>query len=281
MYFEDAAKAPLLTMGEEQELGRTVRQGLSAQTALVSGRLGQKEKIEAQRVVELGEEARECLTRANLRWVITVAKKYMGRGTPFLDLIQGGNEGLLKAVLKFDPERGFRFSTCATWWIKRYIGWTLRQDKSVHIPYHLQDILAGIRRAEVCLSRTLSRRPSIEEIAEEIGEKLERVTLALQYEAIQPKDDNEAFSDFDYVYRYELFDAAESDEHIDIGKGIALLPPRLAEIISLRFYKGWTLEEVAAKYSFTRESARQQEAKALRLLRYYMSLGMMPKSKSK
>lgn len=282
LYFEQAARAALLTMEEEQELGRAVQQGLSAQRALAFGRFREQDRPDVQCAIQRGEEARLRLINANTRWVITTAKSYLGRGTPFLDLIQAGNEGLLKAVVKFDPERGFRFITYATWWIRRGIIWTLRQDKIVHIPFGLCDILPSIRRAEALLSRTLLRKPSAEEIAEEIGEKPERVALAQQHEAVQPEDDEEAFSDSKHkTYGPSPFDEVSSGERIELAKGLVLLPPRLAGILRLRYYEGCTLEEVAAKYTFTRERARQMEAKALRLLRYYMEFGVMPKSISK
>ncbi|MBU1327018.1 sigma-70 family RNA polymerase sigma factor [Patescibacteria group bacterium] len=286
LYFKDAAKAPLLSAKEEQDLGRAIQQGLTAKKSLVSGRLRAEKITDAQDAVQQGEEARERLILANTRWVITVAKRYLYRGTPLLDLIQGGNEGLLKAVVKFDPELGYRFSSYATWWIKNYITRTLQQDKTVHVPAHLNDILPSIRRAEELLLGTLLRKPSIREIAEQIGEKPERVVLALQSENIQPEDDvenndEERSDSFDNMYRQESFDISSHDELLKMEQGLALLPPRLADIIILRNYYDATLDEVAAKYKFTRERARQMESKALRLLRYYMTFDVMPKSKSK
>ena len=245
-----------------------------------------------QKAAASGREAREKLALANMRLVISVAVKYMNRGTPFLDLIQAGNQGLWeKATVKFDPERGFTFSTYAIWWIENYIRRVVKQDKTVHVPSQVSDLLTRVRRAERALSSELSRSPSVDEIAHALEEQQDRVLWALRSEYVQPLELDELYEGEDRRDREERTGTADEKDAFErlfsgdkdaVERGIALLPERPQTIIRLRYYDDLTLEKIAETMKkpglkrMTRERVRQLEFKALLLLRYYMTFGVMP-----
>lgn len=258
LYLREIGKIPLLSQDEEQEL--------------------------AQKVIEGDKKAKDKMVEANMRLVVSIAKRYSGRGLDFLDLIQEGNTGLLRAVEKFDPEKGFKFSTYATWWIRQAITRAIAdQARTIRIPVHMVETINKVLRATRKLTQELNREPSVEEIAKEMDmepDKIEYVMKIKQDIASLDQSVGRDGDDEDSV----LGDFVEDEERVSPEESAAnqILKEQLAEIIStlsereqkiikLRFGIGGgrphTLEEVGAEFSVTRERIRQIEAKALSKLR--------------
>ena len=258
MYLREIGKIPLLSQEEEQELAR--------------------------RVVKGDKKARDKMIEANMRLVVSVAKKYSGRGLDFLDLIQEGNTGLLRAVEKFDPDKGFKFSTYATWWIRQAVTRAIAdQERTIRIPVHMVETINKLLRASRKLTAELNREPTTEEIAKEMDIDVEKVDYIMRIKQDIASLDQSVGKDGDDEDSV-LGDFVEDEERISPEDSAAnqMLKEQLAEIIStlsereqkiikLRFGIGGgrphTLEEVGAEFSVTRERIRQIEAKALSKLR--------------
>jgi RNA polymerase primary sigma factor len=281
LYIKEASRVPLLTHTEEVELSQRIERGKLAREELARGNTGQLRSMELHRLIEDGWAARQHLITANSRLVISIAKKYMGRGVPFLDLIQEGNIGLMRAAKKFEYQRGFKFSTYATWWIRQAITRAVAdQARTIRVPVHMGDQISRMLRMQHQLKQKLSRDPSVEELAEALEvlpEKVEhmmqvsRHPLSLQMPIGEEED--EMLGDF-----IEDEDAPSPDEtamnnilreHLE--EVLDRLPPREVRILQLRYGlldgQVLTLNEVGRRMGVTRERVRQIEAQALRRLR--------------
>ncbi len=284
IYLKEMSRVPLLTLEEEVALAQRVELGKDAGQELA--RLDcRREASLARRLEEQVEDARrarEHIIKANTRLVVSIAKKYLGRGVPLLDLIQEGNLGLMKAVEKFEYRRGFRFSTYATWWIRQTISRCVAdQGRTIRLPVHISDRIRQLYRIAHELEQTLGYPPSAEQIAEEMRLDAARVKWMLQVSRIPlslespvgDEDESELgmfvedeISPTPSQLVYQTLLRERVDEVLDT------LSPREARIIRLRFGLDGdqpnTLEEVGAKFGLTRERIRQIEGKALRRLRH-------------
>jgi RNA polymerase primary sigma factor len=281
LYLKEAGRVPLLTPQEEVDITKRMEQGLLARERLTTEKISPAEREELQTQIEDGWAAREHLIRANARLVISVAKKYMGRGVPFLDLIQEGNIGLMRAAKKFDHNRGYKFSTYATWWIRQAVTRAIAdQGRTIRIPVHMGDQVSRMLRTQHQLKQKLSRDPSIEELAEALDVppkkveemiKLARYPLSLQMPIGDEEDDT--LGDFieDESIPTPDTTAANNLLHEHLESVLDMLPPREARILQLRYGlvdgQYLTLNEVGRKMGVTRERVRQIEAQALRRLR--------------
>jgi len=285
LYLKEAARVPLLTADEELELSQRIERGRMAREEMARGNVSARRRNELRRLVDDGWAAREHLITANSRLVISVAKKYMGRGVPFLDLIQEGNIGLMRAAKKFDYHRGYKFSTYATWWIRQAVTRAVAdQGRTIRVPVHMGDQISKMLRTQHQLKQKLSRDPTPEELAEELEvtpKKVEhmiqvaRRPLSLQMPIGDEEDDmlGDFIEDHDAPPPDETATNNLLREHMkDI---LDRLPPREARILQLRYGlldgQILTLNEVGRKMGVTRERVRQIEAQALRRLR---SLGI-------
>jgi len=283
LYLKEMARVPLLTAEQEVSLSREYEQGRMAQQRLkTEPGLTEDERDELYRVVRRGEGARAHVIRANTRLVVSIAKRYLGQGVPFLDLIQEGNLGLIKAVEKFDYHRGHRFSTYATWWIRQAITRALAdQGRVIRLPVHLSDRIRKVYQIAQQLEQDWGRQPTPEEIAEELSLPPQKVQwmlkvsqrpLSLEKPVGEEEDselgsfipDDEAPTPSDTAYHRLLQDK--------LGEVLTTLSPREARILRLRFGlhdgRSYTLEEVGKKFGLTRERIRQIEHEALDRLRH-------------
>jgi RNA polymerase primary sigma factor len=282
LYFNSVGDVPLLTAEEEVELSKRIERGRDARADLAKGVKSSEQRQELQRIIEDGWAAREHLVLANSRLVISVAKKYIGRGVPFLDLIQEGNIGLIRATKKFDYKRGHKFSTYATWWIRQAVTRAIAdQGRTIRLPVHMGDQINKMLRVSHRLTQELGRSPSVDELADTLNvspEKVEQMMdvsrrpLSLE----RPIDDEEDSFLGDFVEDEESPAPPEvATEHLlkqHMTEILDKLPPREARILQLRYGLGdgesYTLEEVGKKMGVTRERVRQIEAQALRRLRH-------------
>jgi RNA polymerase primary sigma factor len=282
LYFREVSRVPLLSAGEEVDLAQRIESGRMARAELARGNVSDRRRIELRRLVEDGWTAREHLITANSRLVISVAKKYMNRGVPFLDLIQEGNIGLMRATKKFEYRRGHKFSTYATWWIRQAISRAVAdQGRTIRVPVHMGDKINKLLRIQHELTQRFDRKPTIEELAEVLEvepakvEHMMRVArrpLSLEL----PTDDEGDSTLGDFIEDDEVprpDDTATENllkEHL--LSVLDSLPPREVRILQLRFglFDGnsYTLEEVGDKMGVTRERVRQIQAQALSRLRH-------------
>jgi RNA polymerase primary sigma factor len=283
LYLREIGRIPLLTAEEEVSLAKRMEAGREARRRLSrDGRVAEQERQQLREAVRDGKAAQEHLIKANSRLVVSVAKKYVGRGVPFLDLIQEGNIGLIRAVKKFDYRRGFKFSTYATWWIRQAVTRAIAdQGRTIRVPVHMYEQINRLARVSRQLVQELGRDPTTDEIAEELGvspKKVERTIkvaqrpLSLEMPVGEEDDsflgdfieDSEAPSPTDQASQQLLRDQIE-----DI---FGSLTPREVRILQLRFGLvdgySYTLEEVGKKFGVTRERIRQIEAQALGRLRH-------------
>jgi RNA polymerase primary sigma factor len=282
LYLKEVSRVPLLTAEEEVELAQRIERGRMAREELAQGSSTSKRRLELRKLIEDGWAAREHLITANSRLVISVAKKYMGRGVPFLDLIQEGNIGLIRATKKFDYRRGHKFSTYATWWIRQAVTRAIAdQGRTIRVPVHMGDQINKLLRIQHQLTQRLGREPSIEELAEALDVPPKKVENMIQVarrplSLETPTDDEEdsVLGDFieddeapppDDTATYNLL-----KQHLE--EVLNSLPPREVRILQLRYGlldgQAYTLEEVGRKMGVTRERVRQIEAQALSRLRH-------------
>ena len=258
LYLREIGKIPLLSNEEEVDL--------------------------AYRIVKGEKKAKDKMVEANMRLVVSIAKRYSGRGLDFLDLIQEGNTGLLRAVEKFDPDKGFKFSTYATWWIRQAITRAIAdQARTIRIPVHMVETINKVLRATRKLTNELNREPTVEEIAKEMGMEPEKIDYVMKIKqdiasldatvGRDGDDEDSVLGDFiEDEGRVSPEDAAAAQMLKEqIAEILSSLSEREQKVVKLRFGIGGgrphTLEEVGAEFSVTRERIRQIEAKALSQLR--------------
>jgi RNA polymerase primary sigma factor len=273
MYLKEIGRVPLLSMEQEKSLAMRIE----------AGELEQRRDGSADwRVIDAGEEAKRQLTEANLRLVVSIAKKYVGRGMLFLDLIQEGNLGLIRAVEKFDYRKGYKFSTYATWWIRQAITRALAdQARTIRIPVHMVETINRLIKVSRQLLQELGREPAVEEIAAAMGLTPERVreVMKISQEPISletPIGEEEDSHLGDFIEDQEAVAPAEAASVMLLKEKMQDVLQNLTErerkVLVLRFGledgHQRTLEEVGQEFGVTRERIRQIEAKALRKLRH-------------
>jgi RNA polymerase primary sigma factor len=284
LYLKEMSLVPLLTLEEEVSLAQRIEAAHMAKQELqrTNGRTPVRRKQELETTVREGILAREHLIKANTRLVVSIAKKYIGRGVPFLDLIQEGNLGLMKAVSKFEYQRGFRFSTYATWWIRQTITRAIAdQGRTIRIPVHMTDRLRVLYKTSHSLEQKLGRPPTNDELASALGVEsvrlqwmLEVARTPISLESPVNDDDDAEFGMFveDTISASPSQTTYESMLRERVEQVLSTLSPREARILRLRFGlengHPYTLEEVGHKFGLTRERIRQIEGKALRRLRH-------------
>ena len=284
LYLKEMSRVPLLSVEEELDLAVQIERGRRAKQEYLQ-LTGSKSAVPNRKlrgIIEDGQLAREHLIKANTRLVVSIAKRYIGHGVPFLDLIQEGNLGLIKAVEKYDYTRGFRFSTYATWWIRQTVTRALAdQARTIRVPVHMIDRIRQMYKATHELEQRLGRVPTIEELANELGLDLKKVQwilkvswLPLSLETPVGDDEDSELGMFieDEFSPTPLQSAYQSMLREKIDEVLGTLSPRETRILRLRFGLDngtpYTLEEVGEKFGLTRERIRQIEGKALRRLRH-------------
>ncbi len=283
LYLKEMARVPLLTTEEEVCLAKRLDAGIAAQAEIDSGKAFDLEYEQSLRhVIEDGKDARDHLIKANTRLVVSIAKRYMGRGVHFLDLIQEGNLGLMKAVEKFDYTRGFRFSTYATWWIRQTITRAIAdQGRTIRVPVHMSDRIRHLYKTARQLEQEHGRKPTPEEIAARMDLEPRKVQWMLKVSwrplslerPVGEEEDSELGSFIeDDTTPTPTQSAYQNLLREKVEEVLSTLTPREARILRLRFGlqngRQYTLEEVGQKFGLTRERIRQIEGKALRRLRH-------------
>lgn len=284
MYLKEIGKVNLLTAEEEMSLAKRMVDGEEAKAQLEE--LGEDITEETQEQLDLliddGEKAKKSLAEANLRLVVSIAKRYVGRGMMFLDLIQEGNLGLIKAVDKFDYTKGYKFSTYATWWIRQAITRAIAdQARTIRIPVHMVETINKLVRVSRQLVQELGREPTPEELAKELNMPVEKVReiSKISQEPVSletPIGEEEDSHLGDFIPDDDAPAPSEAASFVllkeQLGDVLNTLTPREAKVLRLRFGlddgRARTLEEVGKEFEVTRERIRQIEAKALRKLRH-------------
>ena len=285
MYLKEIGKVPLLSPEEEIDLAQKMSSGNLAQEQLDSaeeGSLSAEETAQLKALLKEGEKAKQKLAEANLRLVVSIAKRYVGRGMLFLDLIQEGNLGLIKAVEKFDYTKGYKFSTYATWWIRQAITRAIAdQARTIRIPVHMVETINKVIRVSRQLLQELGHDPSPEEISAEMSMPVDKVReiLKIAQEPVSletPIGEEEDSHLGDFIPDEGASEPSEAasftllkEQLVDV---LGTLTPREEKVLKLRFGiedgRTRTLEEVGKEFNVTRERIRQIEAKALRKLRH-------------
>jgi RNA polymerase primary sigma factor len=288
-YLQEIGRVKLLTLEEEISLARRIEEGEEARERLdeEGDTFEPRERRRLQRIVEDGDLARQHLIEANLRLVVSIAKKYNGRGMSFLDLIQEGNQGLIRAVEKFEYRRRYKFSTYATWWIRQAINRAIAdQSRTIRIPVHMVETINKLTRASRRLQQELSREPTYEEIADAMGpewnaEKVEEAFKLTRepFSLETPIGDEEDSFYGDFIPDEQIESPVDEASKIilseELEEALGKLNEREAQVLKMR--KGLvdgrehTLEEVGQFFGVTRERIRQIENKALRKLKYHES----------
>jgi RNA polymerase sigma factor (sigma-70 family) len=283
MYLESVSEHELLTAEDEVRLARAMESGRRAQHTLeTAGRLTPPERAALYRDVHAADEAKTVFIRSNLRLVISIAKRYNGRGLDLLDLVQEGNLGLIRAVEKFDWRKGFKFSTYATWWIRQAITRGLgNHGRTIRLPVHMVDIVRTVQETTLTLSERLRRRPTMEEIADASGLGVERIQQALaapadtiSLERPVGTEGDSALGDFvEDADAVDPFDAAaEATTRQNVDAVMTILESVERDVIRLRYgldgREPLTLSEVGERFDLTREKVRQVEGRALAKLRH-------------
>jgi RNA polymerase primary sigma factor len=283
MYLKDIGKVPLLTAPQEVNLARRIEAGVLAaerleQNAAMSPEQGASELAN----VEDGELAKQQLTEANLRLVVSIAKRYVGRGMALLDLVQEGNLGLMRAVEKFDYTKGFKFSTYATWWIRQAITRAIAdQARTIRIPVHMVETMNKVLRVQRQMLQELGREPTVEEVARKVDltsdkvREIQRISQEpLSLETPVGEEDDSSLGDFvpDPTAPEPTEEAEQQGLREEISRALEELNEREREIMRLRFGlddgQPHTLEEVGRRFKVTRERIRQIESKTLAKLRH-------------
>jgi RNA polymerase primary sigma factor len=290
MYLREIGRVPLLTAQGEVALAIRIKAGAEASVELAEVEAaGTPEKLsatESQRLQELaddGDEAKSALIQANLRLVVSIAKRYVGRGMQLLDLVQEGNMGLMRAVEKFDHTKGFKFSTYATWWIRQAITRSIAdQARTIRIPVHMVESINKVHRVQRQIVQELEREPTVEELAERVGLTPERVR-EIQRISLDPLSLDSPVGEEDDSFLGDFIKDDDADEPLDVATRQMLqdavnevldeLNEREREVVRMRFGLGdnteaRTLEEVGREFGVTRERIRQIESKTLAKLRH-------------
>ena len=287
MYLKEIGKVNLLSSDEEIELAQAMDAGNAAKEQLAELQAAGEEipaevQAELDKAIKKGERAKQRLAEANLRLVVSIAKRYVGRGMQFLDLIQEGNLGLIKAVEKFDYTKGYKFSTYATWWIRQAITRAIAdQARTIRIPVHMVETINKVIRVSRQLLQELGHDPTPEEIAAEMNMPVERVReiLKIAQEPVSletPIGEEEDSHLGDFIPDEDASEPAEAASFTllkeQLVEVLSTLTPREEKVLKLRFGiedgRTRTLEEVGKEFNVTRERIRQIEAKALRKLRH-------------
>jgi RNA polymerase primary sigma factor len=284
LYLKEAGRVPLLTAEEEVSLAKRMEAAKFAEEQLEESRsiLSPDDIYDLKEIIEDGEAAQEYLIRANSRLVISVAKKYIGRGVPFLDLIQEGNIGLIRAARKFEYQRGHKFSTYATWWIRQAVSRAVAdQGRTIRVPVHMGDQINRLRRVSTRLTQELGREPTSDELATAMETTPDKVLNLIEISrrpiSLETPIEEDADSEFG-----DFIEDKSSPEPTDVvtqnllrehlAQVLARLPEREAHILQLRYGlldgETHTLEEVGRQIGVTRERVRQLEAQALNRLRH-------------
>ena len=282
-YLNDIGKIPLLDYQQEIKCAKEIQEGNKAEKVLASNKkLSIEEKKALRKVSLIGLEARQLLIESNLRLVVSIAKRYLNRGLSFMDLIQEGNIGLIKAVYKYDPLRGFRFSTYGTWWIRQAISRAIAdKGRMVRLPVHMTDAVNKLIKEKNLLTQKLQKEPTNDELAHHLGLPLEKVEFLLQISQdvisldanIDLEEDTilvDVIPDITAVNPSVYLENLEYRNKID--KMLKTLTLREERIIKLRYGLEdntiHTLEDIAKEFGITRERVRQLEVKAIRRLRH-------------
>lgn len=287
MYLKEIGKVDLLTASEEVDLAMKIEAGLEATEKLEAADAGELELTRAEmrrltRIENVGLEAKQALISANLRLVVSIAKRYVGRGMLFLDLIQEGNLGLIRAVEKFDYQKGFKFSTYATWWIRQAITRAIAdQARTIRIPVHMVETINKVKKANSQLLHQNGREPTADEISEYLEMPVDKVReiMRVAQEPVSletPIGEEEDSHLGDFIPDDDALAPADAASMSLLKEQLAdvlkTLTPREEKVLSLRFGledgNPKTLEEVGKEFNVTRERIRQIEAKALRKLRH-------------
>jgi RNA polymerase primary sigma factor len=284
VYFKEVGYIPLLTKEEEVSLAKRMGAGEAAKLRLYgdgNGDLSPEERRELEQTIRDGQEAFDHLVTANSRLVISIAKKYVGRGLSFLDLIQEGNVGLLRAARKFDYKRGHKFSTYATWWIRQAVTRAIADHgRTIRVPVHIGDQLNRLMRLARDLTQRFNRQPTTEELARYSGQPVQKIEQMLEYARIPVSLDKPVGEDGDSSLG-DFIEDEDSEPPTDrvsqvllrerLLESIESLPPREQRILRLRygFQDGqmYTLAQIGQRLGITRERVRQLEAQALGRLR--------------
>ncbi|OUQ81172.1 RNA polymerase sigma factor RpoD [Flavonifractor sp. An100] len=287
MYLKEIGKVNLLSSDEEIQLAQDMAAGNAAKEQIEELQAAGEEipaelQTELNKAIKAGERAKKRLAEANLRLVVSIAKRYVGRGMQFLDLIQEGNLGLIKAVEKFDYTKGYKFSTYATWWIRQAITRAIAdQARTIRIPVHMVETINKVIRVSRQLLQELGHDPTPEEIADEMNMPVERVReiLKIAQEPVSletPIGEEEDSHLGDFIPDEDASEPAEAASFTllkeQLVEVLSTLTPREEKVLKLRFGiedgRTRTLEEVGKEFNVTRERIRQIEAKALRKLRH-------------
>ncbi len=282
MYLREIGQVDLLTGDDERRLAQLIEEGHVAAERIDAGGCDEAETRRLMRAVQRGERAKSELTQANLRLVVSIAKRYSGRGMQLLDLIQEGNLGLMRAVDKFDHSKGFKFSTYATWWIRQAITRSIAdQARTIRIPVHMVEHMNRVIRAKRQLHQELEREPTIDELAARVQLEPDRVRELLRY-SLDPLSLDSPIGEEDESNLADFIEDSSTDGPADAATRVMLtqavgavlneLSEREQEIVRLRFGldggQAKTLEEVGREFGVTRERIRQIEAKTLAKLRH-------------
>ena len=282
IYLKEIGRVPLLTADEEIVLAKKMKEGSLAKKRLSTEELTDEETKELNAAVKEGAAAKKRLSEANLRLVVSIAKRYVGRGMQFLDLIQEGNLGLIKAVEKFDYEKGFKFSTYATWWIRQAITRAIAdQARTIRIPVHMVETITKVKKTSSQLLHKNGHDPTPEEIAAELNLPVERIReiMRIAQDPVSletPIGEEEDSHLGDFIPDEDAPAPADAASLIllkeKLGEVLSTLTEREEKVLRLRFGledgRQRTLEEVGKEFDVTRERIRQIEAKALRKLRH-------------
>lgn len=284
VYLKEIGRVPLLTPEEEVNLALTIKAGSEAKEKYDADldALSEEEKAACLKAIKKGVAARKRLSEANLRLVVSIAKRYVGRGMQFLDLIQEGNLGLIKAVEKFDHTKGFKFSTYATWWIRQAITRAIAdQARTIRIPVHMVETINKVKKVSSQLLHEQGKEPTAEEIAERLEMSVDKVReiMRVAQEPVSletPIGEEEDSHLGDFIPDDEAPVPAEVASHTllreQLSEVLDTLTEREEKVLRLRFGlvdgRPRTLEEVGKEFNVTRERIRQIEAKALRKLRH-------------
>ncbi len=282
MYLREIGRVALLTAEQEVELASAIERGREAERRLRTEEVTPEERAELERLVAEGERAREHLIVANLRLVVSVAKRYVGRGLSLLDLIEEGNLGLMRAVEKYDYHRGYKLSTYATWWIRQAITRAIAdQARTIRLPVHMVETVSRLLRTIPRLQQELGRHPTAEELAAEMGvstERLQEIVKAAQIpislETPVGEEDESSLSEFvvDHSAVSPVDFATRQSLRQELDRLLASLTQRERRVLQLRYGledgRPRTLGEIGAEIGLTRERIRQIEGEALNKLRH-------------